>query len=133
MRKEFLATEEARYNARMNQRKKIQKVRRGNNWSLAIDFIIRTGITILFWWGNTWLGLVTVIFLWLPVLIEVISPEKIIINPPFTTVRGNPDCPVCKGRYFINQGVLGYWLGWKECTNCTARREFKPINQAERS
>ena len=118
----FLATQAAKTASRMNRRKKLQRSANSRKAMGHLDLLICSGITILFFCGNKVLGLVAFVSMWLPCFFDV--TRHTITRPPWTTVKGDPDCPICHGQYFLSQGILTYWLGWKECS-CQPKRVFK--------
>lgn len=119
---EFLATQDIRQEKRRKRRTLLKKHRAINKALGGVDLIICTGITILFFFGNWILGMLALVFLWLPCLLD--ETRGTIIRPPWTTVKGEKDCPMCHGKYFLHRGILTYWLGWKECS-CQPRRCFE--------
>ena len=118
----FMATQAARKAARQKRKKLLRKTRQVNDMLGYIDILICTGVTILFLCGNKALGLFAFVFLWLPCFFDI--TQHTITRPPWTTVKGEPDCSICHGKYFLRQGFLTYWIGWKECS-CQPTRVFK--------
>ncbi len=119
---EFLLSQEARKIGRTKRRKKRRAVKRTDDALGGIDFIICSVITVVFFFGSWILGALALIFMWLPSFIE--QNQNVISVPPWTTVKGEKDCPMCHGKYFLHQGWKTYWLGWAECS-CSPHREFR--------
>lgn len=117
----FLATQTAKKASRTKRKRVLKKTRRNNDIAGYLDMLCCTGVTVLFWFGHPAFGVIAFVTLWLPCFFDITLHT--ITRPPWTTVKGDSDCPVCHGRYFLSQGFLTYWLGWKECS-CESRREF---------
>lgn len=120
--KEFLATQQAKTNAMKKRHKKHRKQRQFDKACGGIDLFLCLFITGFFFLANTGLGLIAFVLMALPCLLDEWRNQ--ITKPPWTTVQGEPDCFVCKGKYFLSNGILTYWLGWRECQNCTPKRHF---------
>jgi hypothetical protein len=118
---EFLNSQKAHAKSRTKRKKAIRTQRRINKGCAGIEFIIVSAITSFCFYANIGLGAVIFVLMLLPSLIDI--AHGTITDPPFTTVKGEDDCPKCNGRYFIHQGIWTYWIGWKEC-NCQPRRDF---------
>ena len=119
---EFLATQAAKSNSRAKRRQILRKSARGRKISASLDILVCSLITIGAFFVNVWLGAFIFLTLLLPEILTEWRGQ--VTRPPWTTVKGDPDCPECKGKYFMSNGFLTYWLGWKECNSCTPDRVF---------
>ncbi len=119
---EFLASQEARKRRGLKKRRQLQRHRFSCRVTCGIDFFLCTFFTVFFFIAYKPLGVSAFILMWMPVYFDM--TRNVLMRPPWTTVKGEPDCPVCYGKYFLSNGIWTYWIGWKEC-DCQSTRVFR--------
>lgn len=120
---EFLKTQAAHKISHAKRMKKHRKAARNKSALGKLDLFCCGFCTVFAFMAHWVAGLVVFLFVFLPCYFE----ETRQVVWPLSSIKGDPDCPKCHGKYFMQHGIMTYWLGWTEC-DCNATRILRKGN-----